>query len=85
MFIAHFLETHGIEVVLGYIVFASIVSTMPPLPQNAGYWAKWAFGLLHVLASDWKQVLEIAKIPAFGVDSKTVVENVNTNDTNTKT
>lgn len=59
----HTIESHGIEFLIGYFVFSSIVSTMPPLPETASYWAKWAFGLLHALASDWKQVLAMAKVP----------------------
>lgn len=58
----HYLETHGLEVVAFYMIFSSIVSTMPPLGPDASYWAKWVFGLLHALASDWKQVMAMAKV-----------------------
>ncbi len=81
----HYLETHGIEVVIAYFAFASMVSTMPPLPDTSSYWSKWVYGFLHALASDWKQVMAMAKIPIPEPDSnstftkteikKTIVEN----------
>ncbi len=57
----HYLETHGLEFVICYMIFSSVVSTMPPLPDSASYWSKWAFGFLHAAASDWKQVIEMVK------------------------
>ncbi len=57
----HFIETHGFEVVISYYVFASIISTMPPLPSNASYWSSWGYGALHAFASDWKHALEMTK------------------------
>lgn len=47
---------------IAYMLFSSIVSTMPPIPDTASYWAKWAFGFLHAAASDWKQVMAMAKV-----------------------
>ncbi len=61
----HYVETHGFEILIAYFAFASIVSSMPPLPAGSSYWANWAYGLLHAFASDWKHMMEMAKaIPA---------------------
>ncbi len=61
----HYVETHGFEILIAYFAFASIVSSMPPLPSGSSYWANWAYGLLHAFASDWKHMMEMAKaIPA---------------------
>jgi hypothetical protein len=36
--------------------FSAIVSSMPPLPSNANYWAKWAYAGLHALAANIDKV-----------------------------
>ena len=81
-----YIESHGFEVIVSYFVFASLVSTMPPLPSNSSYWASWGYGLLHALASDWKHVLEMTKTLPAEPNSTTVktevkqttIENVTT-------
>ncbi len=82
----HFIETHGVEVVIAYFAYASIVSTMPPLPAGSSYWANWVYGFLHASASDWKHVMEMAKVLPAEPNSTTVktevkqttIENVTT-------
>jgi hypothetical protein len=37
-------------------VFSAIVSSMPALPPNANYWAKWAFAALHAIAANIDKV-----------------------------
>ncbi len=57
------LQHHALQVLAAYYLFSSAVSALPPLPDDAGYWGKWGFTFLHLLAADWKQVLATAKIP----------------------
>jgi len=67
-----YIESHGFELIVSYFVFASLVSTMPPLPPGSSYWANWASGLLHALASDWRHVLEMTKTMPQEPNSTTV-------------
>lgn len=46
----HFIESHGIECILSYLVFAAIVGSMPPLPADANYWQRWGYGALQAVA-----------------------------------
>lgn len=36
--------------------FSAIVSTMPPLPTNAGYWSTWVHNLLQTVAANLNRV-----------------------------
>lgn len=38
-------------------IYNSAVSTMPPLPEGASYWARWAYGAVHALAANWDKVM----------------------------
>lgn len=53
----HWVETHGIEVLISYYFFISILGTMPPLPDNATYMQKWGFAAAHALCGNMKQMM----------------------------
>jgi hypothetical protein len=59
----HFVNSHGVETIIAFYVFTCIVGGMPPLPADAGYWAKWGFAILHALAGNLKQVSQILQLP----------------------
>lgn len=59
----HFLETHGIEVMIAYYLYISAVSSMPPLPDSAGYYRRWAFQFMHMFAGNWEKVMAALKLP----------------------
>lgn len=52
------IQTHGVEAVIIYWLFAAAVSTMPEIPPTAGYWSRWAYGFLHFLGSNLKQFIQ---------------------------
>jgi len=58
---SNWINSHGIEVLVIFYIFSGLVSTMPPLPDTSSYWAKWAFGFLHVLAAGWEKAMESFK------------------------
>jgi hypothetical protein len=33
-----------------------LVSTMPPLPANAGFWGTWAYRLFQFLGANWDKI-----------------------------
>jgi hypothetical protein len=53
----HLVETHGFEVLLGYYLIISVLGTLPPLPENASYWQKWAFGIAHAICGNAKNAM----------------------------
>lgn len=54
---SHFLETHGIEVLVCYYLFACFVSSLDPLPPNSSYMARTLFNFLHLLGSNVKPLM----------------------------
>lgn len=46
------LNSHGLEVFLAYFLFSVIAGSVPPLPETAGFWAKWGYAILHGLAGN---------------------------------
>lgn len=60
----HWAETHGIELLLTYYFMISILGTMPPLPDNASYFEKWAFAAAHAFCGNMKSVMAILQPPA---------------------
>jgi len=47
-------DSHGIEVIIGYLFFATLVGSMPPLPEGAGYWSRWAYGFMQLAVMNWR-------------------------------
>jgi len=64
----HWVNSHGIEVIIAYMVFAAVAGSMPPLPENANYWARWAYGATHALAMNLRQAMATlnVKVPEAG-------------------
>lgn len=58
----HWINSHGVECVLGYGVFAAIVGSMPPLPDSAGYYHRWAYGFLHLFAMNLRASAQMFNI-----------------------
>lgn len=58
----HFVNTHGIEVVIIYYVISAIFSTMPALPDSAGYFQKWAYMAIHVLSGNLSKIAQAYKV-----------------------
>jgi hypothetical protein len=54
----HFINHHGIEFLLIGWVYSALASTIPPLPKDAGFWATWGYGFVHVTSAN------LSKIPA---------------------
>lgn len=61
----HWIETHGVEVLVFYYVLISILGTMPPLPDSASYYQKWFFAAAHALCGNMKTMMS-----AFGQKPK---------------
>ena len=60
----HFLSTHAyLYGAVGMWAFAALVSTMPPLPDNAGYGLRWAYGFLHAMAANLDKLKDAVKPP----------------------
>ena len=59
----HFVNSHGIEVIIFFYVFSCIVGGMPILPSNASYGAKWAYTVAHLLAGNLKAVARLMNLP----------------------
>lgn len=57
------INSHGMETILTYLVFTALVGSMPPLPNDAGYFQKWIYAALHALAMNFRTALNIAKLP----------------------
>ena len=55
-------QTHGLELLLVYIVFSALVGSMPVLSANAGYYSKWVYQFLHLLALNLRHVIETNKM-----------------------
>lgn len=49
--------------IVGMWAFGALVSTMPPLPDNAGYGWRWAYGFLHALAANLDKLKDAIKPP----------------------
>lgn len=47
----NWVNTHGIEALIIAFVFASVISTIPPLPPNTGWWATWLYKTLQLLGA----------------------------------
>lgn len=54
----HWIETHGVEALITYYFLISVLGTMPPLPDDAGYFHKWAFGAAHAFCGNMKNMVE---------------------------
>ena len=52
---------------LGYLLFLALLGSMPPVPNNAPYAARWAYGFLHLLALNLNQAAALLpiKLPKF--------------------
>ena len=59
-------NTHGVNVMVGYLLFAAFVGSMPPLPENASYLARWGFGFLHMASMNLRIAFELfnLKLPS---------------------
>lgn len=76
----HYVETHGVEFIIAYMGFAALVSSMPALPDNAGYWSRWIYGFLHLAASNLRGAMAVMKldIPQLDPNSVTTTTVINT-------
>lgn len=60
----HYLAAHSyIWGAIGMWLFAALVSTMPQLPPNAGYWARWGYGFVQALAANIDKLKNAAQPP----------------------
>lgn len=50
------INSHGVEALLGYYIFISVLGTMPDLPTNASYMQRWAFGAAHAICGNVQKV-----------------------------
>lgn len=64
------INSHGVETIIFYLAFAAIVGSMPPLPDNASYWQRWAYGALHGLAMNFRAMIAQMKLPVPDVDKE---------------
>jgi hypothetical protein len=65
------IENHGMEALLIWIVLAAAINSMPVLPDNAGYWTTWTYGFLHMVAANLKAQMAMKKgmVPPNGFSS----------------
>lgn len=57
------INSHGVETIIAYLAFATLVGSMPPLPDGAGYWSRWGYSFLHMAAMNWRSALNLLKLP----------------------
>lgn len=48
----NFIATHGLLIAAGGWAFSMIISAMPPLPTGAGFFGRWAYGIIQVAAAN---------------------------------
>lgn len=48
----NWINTHGIEAIFIAFAFASIISTIPPLPVGSGFWTTWLYKTLQLLGAN---------------------------------
>jgi hypothetical protein len=58
----NWVESHGIEVILIYFAFAALVGSMPPLPPDASYWQRWAYGFLQLSSANLTRAAKLFNI-----------------------
>lgn len=46
------IETHGIEVLIGYYIFAAFTGGMPTPADNAGVAYRWVFSSFNILSAN---------------------------------
>lgn len=39
-----------------YWLLCAILSTLPPLPPNSGFWLTWGYGFIQFLAANWGKI-----------------------------
>lgn len=71
----HYIETHGVEFIVAYMAFASLVSSMPPIPDSAGYLSRWVYGFLHLAASNLRGAMAVMKLDVPAIDPNSVTTN----------
>lgn len=83
----HWVETHGFECLVAYFGFACLVSALPALPANSGFWATLCYNLMHVFASNLKPMMQKAglNIPEMAPNSVTVKTEVKQTTVENKT
>lgn len=60
----HYFRNHGyLDGWVAWWIFSAFVKTMPPLPWNAGYFARWSYAALHLLAANIPEVQAAMKGP----------------------
>lgn len=57
----HLLHNGWFDLFVVWFVLSNVVSTMPPLPDNASYGMKWFYAALHALAANGKNAVAIYK------------------------
>jgi len=57
-----YIDGHGVEVMFAYIIFVSLVGSMPPLPKTAPYLIRWAFAAVHSLAGNLRNAAELVNV-----------------------
>lgn len=63
----HYIEHHGwFDGFILLWIFTALVNTMPPLPTNAGYFQRWAYAALHLIAANIQEMKAATKIPPPG-------------------
>ncbi len=59
----HWIQTNGMEALLIYYVLISIIGSMPPVPPDAGYYAKWAYMAAHAIAGNMRALAHTINMP----------------------
>jgi hypothetical protein len=45
----------------GYHILGAAISTIPPLPENAGFWKTWFYRIFQVLGANYDKVGQTEK------------------------
>jgi hypothetical protein len=59
----HWVNAHGLEMLLGSWLFSAAASTMPQLPENAAYGWRWLYGFFHFAAANLDKLKEAIEPP----------------------
>lgn len=51
-----------------YLILSAVIGSMPKLPDNASYSARWAYGALQVMGLNLRFAANFFKIPTPSVD-----------------
>jgi hypothetical protein len=69
------IANHELQAMMvGYLMFSTLVGAMPELPPEAGWWAQFGYRFVHGLAMNWRKAFEGGKLVVESGREKTSVK-----------